>query len=56
MANYDHSSVVKHNLPSTVYAREIKIHPKTCNSNCVMRAEIYGCLDGRLLAYVSVVI
>ncbi|CAB4013337.1 lactadherin-like isoform X2, partial [Paramuricea clavata] len=44
-ANYDHSSVVKRNLPSTIYARFIRIHPKTCKEACVMRAEIYGCLD-----------
>ena len=39
---------MKHNLPSTIYARFIRIHPKACKQACVMRAEIYGCLDGKV--------
>ena len=39
---------MKHNLPSTIYASIIRIHPKTCQLACVMRAEVYGCFDGKL--------
>ncbi|XP_028413720.1 lactadherin-like [Dendronephthya gigantea] len=46
-ANNDASSVVKHNLPSHIYAQFVRFHPVSCNQACVLRAEIYGCFDGR---------
>ncbi|XP_028408770.1 uncharacterized protein LOC114531336 isoform X2 [Dendronephthya gigantea] len=44
IANYDQNTVVKQRLTRVIYARFIRLHPTTWESQAAMRTEFFGCL------------
>ncbi|XP_074639744.1 lactadherin-like isoform X2 [Acropora palmata] len=46
--NRDGRSVMRHNFTPPVYARYIRVYPKTYKYRICMRMELYGCLDYQL--------
>ncbi|XP_031562905.1 uncharacterized protein LOC116298543 [Actinia tenebrosa] len=44
--NSDRSTVVSHNLKRVIYARYLRIHPRSWQGHISMRAEVYGCTSG----------
>jgi len=47
--NRDGRSVMRHNFTPPVYARYIRVYPKTYKYRICMRMELYGCLDCKFL-------
>ena len=45
--NNDRYTPVSHDLETPIIARYIRIHPETWKTHISMRAEFYGCRDGR---------
>ena len=45
--NNDRYTTVSHKLKYPITARFIRIHPETWQSHISMRAEFYGCKDGK---------
>ena len=45
--NNDRYTPVSHDLETPIIARYIRIHPDTWKTHISMRAEFYGCRDGR---------
>lgn len=45
--NHDRYTPVSHDLETPIIARYIRIHPETWKTHISMRAEFYGCRDGR---------
>lgn len=45
--NYDRYTPVSHDLKNPIITRYIRIHPKTWETRISMRAEFYGCSEGK---------
>jgi hypothetical protein len=45
-ANNDSSSVVKYHIFPRIFARYVRLHPKTWQGACAVRTEVYGCYEG----------
>ena len=45
--NIDRNTPVYHSLHSPVQAKYLRFHPKTWTSHISMRAEVYGCQEGK---------
>ena len=46
-ANFDNKSIVKQYLDPPIFAHYIRLHPTKWVEACALRAEFYGCYEGK---------
>ena len=46
-ANFDRTSIVKQYLDPPIFGRYIRLHPTTWAGASALRAEFYGCYEGK---------